>query len=65
MELLPLIFDGVVALIGMMSLLSSSWHCYPCCNGLVAIINVIALVAHCQAGIVALVMMALLLSTRR
>ncbi len=55
-------------------------HCCPCCDGVVAIlklasllllqcavviINIIALVAHCQAGIVALVMMALAPLMRR
>jgi hypothetical protein len=41
-------------------LLSSSW-CYCLChNGIVVIINVIALVACCQAGIIALFVMELL-----
>jgi hypothetical protein len=49
-----LIYDGIVALIAMVLLSSSSWHCCPCCNGIVVIINVVALVACHQAGIVAI-----------
>jgi hypothetical protein len=60
MASLPLIHDSVVALIAMASLLSSSWHCCPRCNGIVFIIDVVALVACHQAGIVALIVMALL-----
>jgi hypothetical protein len=62
---LPLISNGIVALVGMTLLLSSSWHCCPHCNGIVVIINVIALVAHCQAGIISLIVMALLPSMHR
>jgi hypothetical protein len=54
MALLPLIQDGVVALVVIALPLSSSWHCCPHCNGIVVIINVIALVAHRQAGITAI-----------
>jgi hypothetical protein len=39
MALLPLIHNGVVALVMMALLLSSSWHCHPICNGVVVIIN--------------------------
>jgi hypothetical protein len=53
MVLLPLIRCGVVALVAIALLLSSSWHCCPHCNGAVIIINVIALVACWQAGIAA------------
>jgi hypothetical protein len=53
MASLPLICDGVVALVVIASSLSSSWHCYPHCNGVLVIINIIALVACWQAGIVA------------
>jgi hypothetical protein len=49
----PLICDGVVALIVIASSLSSSWHCCPHCNGIFVIIDIIALVACWQAGIVA------------
>jgi hypothetical protein len=36
----PLICNGIVALIAMALLLSSSWcHC-PCCNGIIIIIDV-------------------------
>jgi hypothetical protein len=51
MALLPLICDGVVALVVIASLLSSSWQCCPHCNDV--IIDVIALVACWQAGIAA------------
>jgi hypothetical protein len=51
MALLSLICDGVVALITIVLLSSSSWHCYPCCNGMVIIIDVVALIACHQAGI--------------
>jgi hypothetical protein len=40
-----LIRDGIVALVVMALTLSSSWHCLPCCNGVIVIINVIAPVA--------------------
>jgi hypothetical protein len=53
MALLPLIHDGVVALVVIELLPSSSWHCCPHCNGVVVIIDVIALVACQQAGIAA------------
>jgi hypothetical protein len=53
MALLPLIHDSFVALVTMVLLPSSSWHCHSCCNGIVVIINVIALVACHQAGVVA------------
>jgi hypothetical protein len=36
---LPLIHDGVVALVAMALLLSTSWHCRPHCNGTIVIIN--------------------------
>jgi hypothetical protein len=51
----PLIHDSVVALVVIVSLPSSSWHCCSHCNGVVVIINVIALVARPrrQAGITA------------
>jgi hypothetical protein len=39
MALLPLIRDGVVALIAMTLLPSSSWHCCPCYNGVNVIID--------------------------
>jgi hypothetical protein len=52
MALLPLIHDGVVALVVMALLPSSSWRHCPCCNRIVVIINVIAHVAHWQAGVV-------------
>jgi hypothetical protein len=50
---LLLICDGVVALVVIASLLSSSWGCCPHCNGVLVIIDIIALVACWQAGIVA------------
>jgi hypothetical protein len=53
MALLPLIRNGVVALVVIALLLSSSWRCCPHCNGIFVIIDVIALVAHWQAGIAA------------
>jgi hypothetical protein len=46
--------DGVVALIGIELLPSSSWRSCPHCNGVIIIINVIALVARRQAGIAAI-----------
>ncbi len=52
--LLPLIRNGVVALVMMALLPSSSRHHCPCCNGIVVIIHVVALVAHHQAGVVAI-----------
>ncbi len=57
MALLPLIHNGIVALVTIELLLSSSWHhCYYC-NGVVVIINVVALVTRCQAGVVTIFMM--------
>jgi hypothetical protein len=53
MALLPLICNGVVALVVIALLLSSSWHHHPHPNGVVVIINVIALIACWQAGIAA------------
>jgi hypothetical protein len=53
MALSPLIHDGVVALIVIALLLSSSWCYCPHCNGVVIIINVIVLIARRQAGITA------------
>jgi hypothetical protein len=53
MASLPLICDGVVALVVIASSLSSSWHCCPHCNGVLVIIDIITLVACWQAGIVA------------
>ncbi len=53
MALSPLIHDGVVALVTIVPLPSSSWRCCPHHNGVVAIIHVVALIAHCQAGVVA------------
>jgi hypothetical protein len=50
MALLPLIRDGVVALVVIALLLSSSWQCCPHCNGVVVIIDVIVLVTCWQAG---------------
>jgi hypothetical protein len=50
----PLIRNGVVALIMIVSLPSSSWRCCPHCNGVDVIINVIALVTRRQAGIAAI-----------
>jgi hypothetical protein len=61
MALLPLIHNGVVARIVMVSSPSSSWRCCPCCNDINIIINVVALVACCQAGIVAIDVQASLL----
>jgi hypothetical protein len=40
MTLSPLICDGIVALVTMALLPSSSWHCQPCCNGVIVIIDV-------------------------
>jgi hypothetical protein len=54
MALSPLICDGVVALVVIALLLSSSWHCCPHCNGVLIIIDVITLVACRQAGIAAI-----------
>jgi hypothetical protein len=56
MVLLPLIQDGIVALVAMTLLPSSSWRLCHCCNGVVVIIDVVALVAraHHQAGVVPL-----------
>jgi hypothetical protein len=53
MALLPLIRDGVVDFVVIVLLPSSSWRYCPHCNGVVVIINVIALVTCRQAGIVA------------
>jgi hypothetical protein len=53
MVLLPLICDGVVALVMIALLLSSSWGCCPHCNGIIVIIDVITLVACWQASIAA------------
>jgi hypothetical protein len=39
---------------------ATSWYYCPCRNGIDVIINVVALIAHCQAGIIALIVMALL-----
>jgi hypothetical protein len=50
--LLPLIHDSIVALVAMALLPSSSWHPCPHCNGVIVIIDVFALVACCQAGII-------------
>jgi hypothetical protein len=52
MALFPFIHDRFVPLIAMALLPFSSWHHHPCCNGVVVIIDVIALVAHRQAGVV-------------
>jgi hypothetical protein len=52
MALLPLICGSFVALIVTALLLSSSWCCRPCCNGIIIIIDVISLAACQQAGIV-------------
>jgi hypothetical protein len=65
MALLPLIRNGVVALVAMALLLSSDWHCCPHCNDIVVIIDVLAIVARCQAGVVTLIVMVLLPSMRR
>jgi hypothetical protein len=54
MVLLPFIRDGFAALVAIVLLPFSSWHCHPCCNGVVVIIHVVALVACCQAGVVAI-----------
>jgi hypothetical protein len=54
MALLSLIHNGVVALIVIASLPSSSWCCFPLCNGVVVIIDDIALIARQQAGIAAI-----------
>jgi hypothetical protein len=53
MALLPLICDGAVALVMIVLLPPSSWHLCPHCNGVVVIINVIALVARRPPGIAA------------
>jgi hypothetical protein len=53
MALLPSICDGIVALIAVVLMLSSSWHCHPCHNCVIVIIDVVTLVARCQAGIIA------------
>jgi hypothetical protein len=53
MVLLPLIRNGIVALIVIALSPSSSWRCCPHCNCVLVIINVIALVARWQAGIAA------------
>jgi hypothetical protein len=65
MVLLPLICNSVAALSVMALLPSSSWHCCPFYNGVVVVIDVVALVAHCQVGIVTLVVMVLLPSICR
>ncbi len=54
MASLPLICDGFVVLVTIALLPSSSWRCCSHCNGVVVIINVTALIACCQAGIVAI-----------
>ncbi len=54
MALLPLIHNGIAALVMMVSLPSSSWRLCPHCNGVVVIINVIALIACRQAGVIAI-----------
>jgi hypothetical protein len=51
MALLPLIHGSVVALFAIASLPSSSWRCCPHRNGVIIIINVIALITCWQAGI--------------
>jgi hypothetical protein len=51
---LPLICDDVIALVVIAWLPFSSWCCCPHCNGVLVIINVIALVACWQAGIAAI-----------
>jgi hypothetical protein len=53
MASLPLTHNGVVALVMSVLLLSSSWRCCPHCNGVVVIINGVALVTCWQAGITA------------
>jgi hypothetical protein len=50
----PLIRDGVVALVVIASSLSSSLRRCPHRNGILVIIDVIALVARWQAGIAAI-----------
>jgi hypothetical protein len=54
MALPPLIHDGVVALVVIALPPSSSWCHRPHHNGIVVIIDVIALVDQWQAGIVAI-----------
>jgi hypothetical protein len=49
----PLIHGSVVALVMIVLLLSSRWHSCPHCNGVIIIIDVIALVSCWQAGIAA------------
>ncbi len=61
MASLPLIYNGVVALILIALLLSSSWHCCLHRNVVIVIINIIALVARWQAGIAAVDVQAYLL----
>jgi hypothetical protein len=39
MVLLLFIRTGIVALVALALLPSSSWHCCPCCNDIVVIIN--------------------------
>jgi hypothetical protein len=60
-----LIHNSVVALIMMVLLPSSSWSHCPCCNGIVVINDVVALIDHCQAGVGTLVVMVLLPSMCR
>jgi hypothetical protein len=60
----PLICDGVVALVVIVLLPSSSWHRHPHRNGVVVIINAIALAACRQAGIATVNAQASLLSLR-
>jgi hypothetical protein len=50
---LPLICNGAVALVAIALLLFPSWHHHPCPNGVIVITDVVALVACCQAGIIA------------
>jgi hypothetical protein len=40
MAFLPLICNRVVSLFAMVLSLSSSWHCFPCCDGVFIIIDV-------------------------
>jgi hypothetical protein len=51
MALLPLISNGIVALVAMAFMPSSSWHCCPLCNGIIIIIDVqaslLSLQWHC------------------
>jgi hypothetical protein len=54
MASLPLIRNSVVALVVIALLPSSSWRCCPHCNGAIFAIDVIALIAHWQAGITAI-----------